>query len=207
MKLTIKHQLISSYWGCSPFKIWHVSFILIVLHFLTTLATSLWSFSSFWTPISTHQCISYLALLHWPNYISTIFPKMACNFLLGNKSISFIGCGMQSFFMTLAGTEALWHLMAYDRYVAICFPLHYSIRISRSVCVGDNRIMDDRLYQLWAHTIYVFQIILPNLGPLIILDVPAMLTLACIDTWIYEYTVFECHLFPSIAFHWYCQFL
>ena len=134
------------------------------------------------------------------NYISTIVPKIACNFLLGNKSISFIGCGMQSFFfMTLAGTEALLLTsMAYDCYIAICSPLHYSIRISRRVCL--LMIIGSWMtgsINSCAHAIYTFQIPYCKSRAInhFFCDVPAMLILACIDTWIYECTVFVSAIF------------
>ena len=129
------------------------------------------------------------------NYISTIVPKMAYNFLFADKSISFIGCGIQSFFfLTLAVAEALLLTsMAYDRYVAICFPLHYPIRISKRVCVlmiTGSWIMG--AINSCAHTTYALHIPYCRSRAInhFFCDVPAMLTLACIDTWVYEYTVF-----------------
>ncbi|MBZ3883078.1 Olfactory receptor 2L13 [Sciurus carolinensis] len=60
-------------------------------------------------------------------YISTTVPKMAINFLSGQKSISFLGCGVQSFFfLTMAGSEGLiLASMSYDCFAAICHSLHY----------------------------------------------------------------------------------
>uniref|UniRef100_A0A8C6FF17 G-protein coupled receptors family 1 profile domain-containing protein n=1 Tax=Moschus moschiferus TaxID=68415 RepID=A0A8C6FF17_MOSMO len=128
-------------------------------------------------------------------YISNIVPKMAYDFLFGNKSISFITCGTQSFFfLTLAGEEGLLLAsMAYDRYVAICFPLHYHIKISRRVCV--LMIIGSWLLgsiNSCAHTIYALHIPYCRSRAInhFFCDVPAMLTLACMDTWVYEYTVF-----------------
>ncbi|CAK7307035.1 Olfactory receptor 2L5 [Vulpes lagopus] len=120
---------------------------------------------------------------------------MTYNFVCGNKSISFIGCGVQSyFFLTLAGAEALLLIsMAYDRYVAICFPLHYPIRMSKKVCVlmiTGSWIMGS--VNACAHTVYAFHIPYCRSRNInhFFCDVPAMLTLACMDTWVYEYTVF-----------------
>ncbi|XP_006219636.2 olfactory receptor 2L3-like [Vicugna pacos] len=131
------------------------------------------------------------------NYISTIVPKMVSNYLFGNKSITFIGCGVQSFFfLTLGGAETLLlTFMAYDRYVAICFPLHYPIRISRRVCVlmiTGSWIMGS--VNSCAHTTYALHIPYCRSRAInhFFCDVPAMLTLACMDTWVYEYTVFVC---------------
>ena len=105
-------------------------FILIVLIFLLALFGNLSMILLIFLNIHLHKpmyfLLSQLSLIDL-NYISTIVPKMAYNYLFGNKSISFIGCGVQSFFfLTLAGAEALLLAsMAYDRYVDICFPLHY----------------------------------------------------------------------------------
>ncbi|KAL2770547.1 olfactory receptor 2L5 [Daubentonia madagascariensis] len=129
------------------------------------------------------------------SYISTILPRMASGFLSGSKSISFIGCGIQSFFfMTLAGAEALLLTsMAYDRYVAICFPLHYPIRMSKRVCalmITGSWIMGS--INSCAHTAYVLHIPYCRSRAInhFFCDVPTMLTLACMDTWVYECTVF-----------------
>ncbi|XP_040203358.1 olfactory receptor 13D1-like [Rana temporaria] len=62
-------------------------------------------------------------------YTSSIVPKMLVNFLSLKKSISFTGCAVQFFFsLSLGSTECmLLAFMAYDRYVAICIPLHYNM--------------------------------------------------------------------------------
>ncbi|XP_012506291.1 PREDICTED: olfactory receptor 2L3-like [Propithecus coquereli] len=129
------------------------------------------------------------------NYISTIVPKMASDFLFVNKSISFIGCGIQSFFfLTLGGAEALLLTsMAYNRYVAICFPLHYPVRMSKRVCVlmiTGSWIMGS--INSCAHTAYALHIPYCRSRAInhFFCDVPAMLTMACMDTWVYECTVF-----------------
>lgn len=71
-------------------------------------------------------------------YTSSTVPKMLWNLLLGDKTISFIGCALQMyFFVTLGGTECiLLSAMAYDRYAAICHPLRYTLLMSQPVCKG-----------------------------------------------------------------------
>ncbi|KAM5169101.1 olfactory receptor 2L13-like [Callospermophilus lateralis] len=128
-------------------------------------------------------------------YISSTVPKMVYNFLSGQKSISFLGCGVQIFFfVTLACSEGLLLAsMAYDRFVAICHPLHYPIRMSKMVYVkmilGSWTLSS---INSLAHTIYTFQI--PYCRSRAInhfyCDIPAMMPLACVDTWDYEYMVF-----------------
>ncbi|XP_008824638.1 olfactory receptor 2AE1-like, partial [Nannospalax galili] len=62
-------------------------------------------------------------------YVSTTIPKMAANYLSGKKSISFVGCATQHFlYLSLGCAECiLLALMSYDRYVAICHPLRYTV--------------------------------------------------------------------------------
>ncbi|XP_006219900.3 olfactory receptor 2L3-like [Vicugna pacos] len=173
-------------------------YILIVLIFLVALFGNLTMFLLICLDTHLHTpmyfLLSQLSLMDL-TYISTIVPKMVSNYLFGNKSISFIGCGIQSFFfLTIAGTEGLLLVsMAYDRYVAICFPLHYPIRISRRVCVlmmTGSWIMGS--INSCAHTTYALHIPYCRSRAInhFFCDVPAMLTLACMDTWVYEYTVF-----------------
>ncbi|XP_065791081.1 olfactory receptor 2L2-like [Muntiacus reevesi] len=173
-------------------------FILIVLIFLMALFGNLSMILLIFLDTQLQKpmyfLLSQLSLMDL-TYISNIVPKMAYDFLFGNKSISFIACGIQSFFfLTLAGAEGLLLAsMAYDRYVAICFPLHYPIKISRRVC-GFMIIGSWLLGSInsCAHTIYALHIPYCRSRTInhFFCDVPAMLTLACMDTWVYEYTVF-----------------
>ncbi|NXM27743.1 OR6B1 protein, partial [Oxyruncus cristatus] len=80
--------------------------------------------------------LGHLAFLEaW--YISVTVPKLLVNFLVKNKNISFTGCMAQLyFFIALVCTECvLLAVMAYDRYVAICNPLHYTVIMNHRVCV------------------------------------------------------------------------
>ncbi|KAB0355929.1 hypothetical protein FD754_000085 [Muntiacus muntjak] len=173
-------------------------FILIVLIFLMALFGNLSMILLIFLDTQLQKpmyfLLSQLSLMDL-TYISNIVPRMAYDFLFGNKSISFIACGIQSFFfLTLAGAEGLLLAsMAYDRYVAICFPLHYPIKISRRVCVF--MIIGSWLLgsiNSCAHTTYALHIPYCRSRTInhFFCDVPAMLTLACMDTWVYEYTVF-----------------
>ncbi|XP_062994320.1 olfactory receptor 5J3-like [Elgaria multicarinata webbii] len=69
-------------------------------------------------------------------YSSTILPRMLISFLTSNKVIFFRACIMQYFFFGgLAGTECyLLSVMSYDRYLAICKPLHYTALMNSKVC-------------------------------------------------------------------------
>ncbi|KAF4014978.1 hypothetical protein G4228_005882 [Cervus hanglu yarkandensis] len=173
-------------------------FILIVFIFLMALVGNLSIILLIFLDIRLHKpmyfLLSQLSLMDL-NYISTTVPKMAYDFLLANKSISIIGCGIQSFFfLTMACAEGLLLAsMAYDRYVAICFPLHYPIRISKRVCmlmITGSWIMGS--INSCAHTTYILSIPYCQSRSInhFFCDVTVMLTIACIDTTVYEYTVF-----------------
>ncbi|XP_072475999.1 olfactory receptor 5D18-like [Notamacropus eugenii] len=69
-------------------------------------------------------------------YSSIIAPKMLVDLLIEDRSISFSGCLVQFFlFCTFVVTESfLLAVMAYDRFVAICNPLLYTVAMSQKVC-------------------------------------------------------------------------
>ncbi|XP_053575412.1 olfactory receptor 2AJ1-like [Bombina bombina] len=71
------------------------------------------------------------------SYISVTIPKLMDIFITGNMRISFIGCFVQLYFFTaMLSTEiALLTAMAYDRFVAICKPLHYMLLMKKVNCV------------------------------------------------------------------------
>ncbi|KAG8560043.1 hypothetical protein GDO81_014754 [Engystomops pustulosus] len=69
-------------------------------------------------------------------FSSTIVPRLLFNTLSRDRSISLLGCALQMYFHLSSGaTECvILAVMAYDRYVAICFPLRYMTIMSRRVC-------------------------------------------------------------------------
>ncbi|XP_074168105.1 olfactory receptor 14A2-like [Sminthopsis crassicaudata] len=70
-------------------------------------------------------------------FISTTLPKSITNSLSHSHSISFTGCVLQFFLViSFAASELfLLTMMSYDRYVAICQPLHYEVIMIRETCV------------------------------------------------------------------------
>ncbi|XP_013203488.1 olfactory receptor 5B3-like [Microtus ochrogaster] len=69
-------------------------------------------------------------------YSSTVTPKVIAGFLTGDKIMSYNACASQMFFFAnFANVENyLLVTMAYDRYVAVCKPLHYATTMTTSVC-------------------------------------------------------------------------
>ncbi|KAM6044696.1 olfactory receptor 14C36-like [Theristicus caerulescens] len=71
------------------------------------------------------------------NSISTIVPKAMANSLWDTRTISYAGCAAQLFLFVFFISAEYWLLaiMAYDRYVAICKPLHYGTLLGSRACV------------------------------------------------------------------------
>ncbi|XP_058396488.1 olfactory receptor 11H4-like [Diceros bicornis minor] len=69
-------------------------------------------------------------------YITSTVPSMLANFLSETKSVSFVGCFLQFYFFTSLATTEVYFLciMAYDRYLAICHPLHYPTVMTQRFC-------------------------------------------------------------------------
>ncbi|XP_075408952.1 olfactory receptor 6C4-like [Tenrec ecaudatus] len=76
---------------------------------------------------------SFLEIL----FTSIFIPRLLTSLTTGNKVISFTGCLTQYFFAILLGATEFYLLasMSYDRYVAICKPLHYLTIMSSQVCM------------------------------------------------------------------------
>ncbi|NXJ35198.1 O14J1 protein, partial [Ciconia maguari] len=70
--------------------------------------------------------------------ISTIIPKAMANIFWDTRDISYAGCAAQVFFFLflIVGEYCLLTIMAYDRYVAICKPLHYGTLMDSRACVN-----------------------------------------------------------------------
>ncbi|XP_045681117.1 olfactory receptor 4A5-like [Phyllostomus hastatus] len=135
----------------------------------------------------------YLSLMD-AAYSTAISPKLIIDLLCGQKTISFSACLGQLFLGHLFGGAEIFLLvaMAYDRYVAICKPLHYITIMNRQVCIL-------LLAVVWAggfvHSVVqiLFVYNLPFCGPNVIdhfvCDMYPLLELACTDTYFLGITV------------------
>ncbi|KAB1272534.1 Olfactory receptor 4P4 [Camelus dromedarius] len=130
--------------------------------------------------------LSYLSLSDLC-YTSTVTPKLIIDLLAVKKIISYNGCMAQLFTMHFFGGIEVFILtgMAYDRYVAICKPLHYTVIMSRQRC---GAMMAASCAGGFLHSFgqFVLAIFLPYCGPNEIdhyfCDVYPLLKLACTDT-------------------------
>ncbi|XP_049624621.1 olfactory receptor 11G2-like [Suncus etruscus] len=71
-------------------------------------------------------------------YVTTTVPNMLANFLSTTKSISFVSCFAQFYFFFSFGCDEAFYLciMAFDRYLAICHPLHYPRIMTKQLYTG-----------------------------------------------------------------------
>ncbi|KAM5176561.1 olfactory receptor 4K2-like [Callospermophilus lateralis] len=164
-------------------------------------------FSIFYLMTMFGNCLIFLTVLstsnlHLPMYFllsnlslidmclsSFATPKMIMDFFAQRKTISFEGCISQIFFLHLfTGTEIVLLIsMSFDRYIAICKPLHYSTIMSPRVCVG---LVITSWTVGFLHTMsqLAFTLYLPFCGPNVIdsffCDLPLVIQLACIDIYV-----------------------
>ena len=80
--------------------------------------------------------LTYLSFLDMC-YTTSIVPQMLFNLGTSKKTISYVGCAVQLyFFHIMGGTESLLlAVMSFDRYVAICKPLHYTLIMNQRICI------------------------------------------------------------------------
>nr|XP_006989778.2 olfactory receptor 8H1-like [Peromyscus maniculatus bairdii] len=115
--------------------------VLFLLIYLVTVLGNTGMMLIIWLDVQLHTPM-YFFLTHLSfldlSYSTTITPKTLETLLTSNKSISFIGCFTQLYiFILLAATECfLLCSMAYDRYIAICKPLHYPVIMSSRRCLA-----------------------------------------------------------------------
>ncbi|XP_046500469.1 olfactory receptor 4B1-like [Equus quagga] len=132
--------------------------------------------------------LSYLSLVEI-SYSSTIVPKFITDLLTKIKTISLEGCVAQIFFSHFFGVTEIFLLvvMAYDRYVAICKPLHYMNIMSNLLCYV--MVAGSWLGGFFHSIIQILITIqLPFCGPNVIdhyfCDLHPLFKLACSDTFV-----------------------
>nr|XP_033808944.1 olfactory receptor 1361-like [Geotrypetes seraphini] len=126
---------------------------------------------------------------------SITVPKMLANILFGSKSISLVSCFVQMFLFHSVGNmdSFLLAIMAYDRYVAICDPLHYTTLVNRKRCI-QLVVTSWLVVSLHAVLFAVMTSTLSYCGPNIIhhffCDLPPLMKLSCSDTSTNELIIF-----------------
>ncbi|XP_074922099.1 olfactory receptor 4Q2-like isoform X1 [Chelonoidis abingdonii] len=124
-------------------------------------------------------------------YASVTSPRMLSDLLSQRNTISFNGCMAQLFLLHFVGAAEMFLLtvMAYDRYIAICKPLHYMSIMSKPTCC---RLVAACWVGGFVHSIVqtILTIHLPFCGPNKIdnyfCDVPPVIRLACTNIYVTE---------------------
>ncbi|XP_066486627.1 olfactory receptor 6J1-like [Tiliqua scincoides] len=116
-----------------------LAIVLIIVYLLTlvgnaTILIIIFTSSRLHTPM--YFFLGNLSVLDLAFSTVTV-PSLLRNLLSGVKAISFAGCMTQSYFYFFLGTVEYFLLtsMSYDRYVAICSPLHYHAIMNGRLCV------------------------------------------------------------------------
>nr|XP_004471237.1 olfactory receptor 14C36-like [Dasypus novemcinctus] len=128
-------------------------------------------------------------------YISVTIPKACVIFLLDDRVISMAGCAAQIFFVFwFAYIELLLlTIMAWDRYVAICQPLHYSVIMNHWLCVQMTlATLLSGVVIAGFHTGNTFRLSFcqSNVIHQFFCDIPSLLKLSCSDTLSNEISIF-----------------
>uniref|UniRef100_K7EWG5 Olfactory receptor n=1 Tax=Pelodiscus sinensis TaxID=13735 RepID=K7EWG5_PELSI len=129
-------------------------------------------------------------------YTSNIIPRMLVDLLREEKCISFTGCIIQLYIFCALGTTECYFLMlmSYDRYLAICHPLHYADLMKRNLCIQLAAgtwfwgfLLGAVLHLLLAKSLTLCG---PNEIDHFFCDLTPLLQLSCSDTYTVEVAIF-----------------
>ncbi|XP_001378603.3 olfactory receptor 14I1-like [Monodelphis domestica] len=185
--------------------------VLFLLIYLATMMGNLLTIAAILIDPHLHSpmyfFLSNLSLLDICN-ISVTLPKFIINSLIGSQTITLLGCTAQVFFcLFFAATEfALLVAMSYDRFVAICHPLHYGLIMMPSRCLwaAAGSWLSGLIYSA-VHTGNMFR--LPFSGSNVIhqffCDIPHVLKVSASGVYQTEFVLIIaslCFLLSSFAF-------
>ncbi|XP_020763281.1 olfactory receptor 1J4-like [Odocoileus virginianus] len=138
--------------------------------------------------------LSHLALTD-VSFSSVTVPKMLINMHTRDQSIPYAGCVTQMYFFIFFGCvdNLLLAVMAYDRYVAICHPLHYTTIMRGNLCI--SLVAVSWIFSCssaMSHTLSLARLSFcaDNTIPHFFCDLAALLKLSCSDTSLNELVIF-----------------
>ncbi|XP_067159104.1 olfactory receptor 14J1-like, partial [Apteryx mantelli] len=145
--------------------------------------------------------------------ISVTVPKSMANSLWDTRAISYSGCAAQVFFFffLFASEYYLLTVMAYDRYIAICKPLHYETLMGSRACVKmAAAAWGSSFVNALLHTANTFSIPLcqGNIVEQFFCEIPQILKLSCSDSYLREVgviafsasVIFGCFIFIVLSY-------
>ena len=174
-------------------------YLLILLGNMTIILLSVVD-SRLHTPMYFLANLSFLDVC----FTTSSIPQMLYNLQGADKTISYLGCAIQLYFvLALGGVECvLLAVMAYDRYAAVCRPLHYMVIMHPRLCgqlasvawlggFGTSLIMAPQT------------LMLPRCGHRrvdhFLCEMPALIGMACVDTMTLEALAFALAIFIILA--------
>ncbi|XP_069819524.1 olfactory receptor 6B1-like [Dendropsophus ebraccatus] len=137
-------------------------------------------------------------------YVTVTVPNLPHNILTQNKQINFFACMAQLYiFISLACTECvLLAVMAFDRYVAICIPLRYTVIMSNTCClclaVG-SWVLGFSIAMFKVIFIFRSSFCGPNIINHFFCDISPVLNLACTDVSLAEFVDFILGMIVSLV--------
>ncbi|XP_062072394.1 olfactory receptor 1P1-like [Lepus europaeus] len=167
-----------------------VLFLLFLWMYVVTVAGNLLIILAIGTDRRLHTPMYFfLASLSWADilFTSTTVPKALVNIHTHSRAISYSGCLAQLYFFLTFGDMDIFLLatMAYDRYVAICLPLHYRMIMSLRRCA----LMVTACWILttlvaMTHTFLIFQLSFcsTKVIPDFFCDLEPLMKVSCSDT-------------------------
>ncbi|KAM5318298.1 uncharacterized protein AAES06_018261 [Glossophaga mutica] len=167
-----------------------VLFVLFLVIYLITAAGNGWVMALILASAQLHSpkyfFLCQLAFLDFC-YSSVFIPKMLVNYMTGQTVISYLGCLLQySFVSMLLTTECfLLAAMAYDRYVAICHPLHYRGLMTPTLCiylVAASYLLGCANSLTHLRSLLSLSFCGPNVINHYFCDIPLLFQLSCSDT-------------------------
>ncbi|XP_013203559.1 olfactory receptor 5B2-like [Microtus ochrogaster] len=119
-------------------------------------------------------------------YSSAVTPRVMTELLVGDKVISYNDCAAQMFFFAGFATAENYLLasMAYDRYVAVCKPLHYASTMTKSVytwLIIGSYVISFMNASIHIADIFTLSFCKSNVIHHFFCDVPAIMALTCFD--------------------------
>ncbi|XP_028381773.1 olfactory receptor 2A2-like [Phyllostomus discolor] len=147
--------------------------------------------------------LSHLAIIDM-SYASNNVPKMLANLVTQNRAISFVPCIIQTYlYLAFAHIECLILVaMSYDRYVAICHPLQYTVIMSWSVClVLAATSWSCGFVQALLHVVLLVRLPFCGLQEVnhFFCEILSVLKLACADTWLNKVVIFAAAVFVLVG--------
>ena len=163
--------------------------VFLLIYLVTMMGNLLIVLTTVFSPtlhVPMYFFLSYLSFLNGV-YSTTVTPNMIIGLLCEEKTISFQACMIQLFIGHLFGGAdiILLAVMAYDRYMAICTPLHYLTIMNKQLDIPllQLTLVGEFLHGV-LHPLFVCNLLycVPNVIDHFICDMYPLIKLACTDT-------------------------